>query len=419
MFKINKITQDFIKTSFGNILEWYDFAIYGLFAIQISKAFFPVSNKFISLLMVFATFAVGFLARPLGSIIFGLIGDRHGKHYSVNLSIWLMAIPTALIGLLPTYQSIGMFAPIGLIILRFCQGISAGGQFSGLIAIAVDSDSNNKPFLTSLIYAISVVGCFAASLVGYLSVTLINYFNPQHDPFISTLTWRIPFILSIVLFIIYHKMLPDLSHHSVEVEHEFSIKDIFKKQPNEIIVMIIISALSGTLYYTLFTYLVTYLQLHMGIHKATAFLIENGFLALSIVLYPLFGYYAHQFKCRARTAQIVSIIMTIGVFGLFYIKSSLILGIISSIILVTTFCAITALITSLFAEVFDENYRMTACSFSFNAGITVSGFSPMIAEILSKYCSCGLQLLLLLVAIVFYIVFGRLIRTEGYINSQL
>lgn len=127
--------SDFIKSSFGNIIEWYDFTIYGLFALQIAKSFFPNDNRLISLMFIFATFAIGFLARPLGSIIFGILGDNYGKSYAVNLSIWLMAIPTMLIGILPSYQQIGILAPILLIILRICQGISAGGQFSGLIIL--------------------------------------------------------------------------------------------------------------------------------------------------------------------------------------------------------------------------------------------------------------------------------------------
>ncbi len=414
MFKINNLTQDFMKTAFGNILEWYDFTVYGLFAIQISKAFFPNSNKFLSLLMVFATFAISFLVRPLGSIIFGLLGDRYGKHYAVNLSIWLMAIPTTLIGLLPSYQIIGIFAPLLLIILRMCQGISAGGQFSGLIAISVESKSENKSLLTSLIYTISVIGCFIATLIGYITISLVQHYNQNQSFFISTLSWRIPFILSMVLFIIYYKMLPDLSKHSTTLEHDFKIKDIMKKQPRELLIMMIISSASGSLYYLLFTYLVTYLQVYVGISKNTAFLIENCLLALSIILYPLFGYYAGYLKCRVKTAQLISLSMIIAVCMLFYIKVSLLFGLVGGILLVIAFCAITSLTTSLFGEVFDSNYRMTACSFSFNLGVTISGFLPMVAEILSKYFEYGLQILLFVIVIMFYFGLQLLIKTNGY-----
>ena len=414
MAKLKNLTQDFIKTSFGNILEWYDFTIYGLFAIQISKAFFPNNSHFVGLLLVFATFAVGFLARPLGSIIFGMIGDRKGKHYAVNLSVWFMVVPTALIGLMPSYSTIGVFAPILLVILRICQGVSAGGQFSGLIAIAVDSDAKNKSFLVSLVYAISVIGCFVASIVGYISITVVKQLNPTQDFFISTLSWRVPFILSILLFYVYYKMTPEFAKHNIEAENKFTVKDIFKEQPREVIIMIIVSAMTGTLYYILFTYLVTYLQLHIGISKQLSFLVENGALALSIILYPLFGYYANSFGERIKNARVITLLMLVSIVLLMYARTNLWFGALSVLWMVITFCAVVSFVTSAFAEVFKAKYRMTACSFSFNTGIAMSGFAPLIAELLSKFFQYGLQIFLSITVVTLWLALGKLIKTKGY-----
>ena len=105
--QIPQLTKDFIKTSLGNMLEWYDFSLYAFFALRMSQSFFPNFSPFISLLLAFLTFGVSFIGRPIGSLIFGYIGDRIGKHYSVNLAIWCMAVPTIIIGLLPTYSQIG------------------------------------------------------------------------------------------------------------------------------------------------------------------------------------------------------------------------------------------------------------------------------------------------------------------------
>lgn len=415
---MDKITQDFIKTSFGNILEWYDFTIYGLFAIQISKTFFPSDSRYLSLLLVFATFAVGFITRPIGSILFGLIGDRHGKHYAVNLSIWLMAIPTSLIGILPTYSSVGIVAPMLLIILRLCQGLSAGGQFSGLIAIAVDSDVKNKAYLTSWIYSISVFGCFIASFIGYLSVISISYLHSS-SILINSLSWRVPFILSSLLFLIYFKLNPDFSSHYVESEPNFSLKNIIYQQPKELTATILLQLALGAIYYLLFSYLVTYLQLHLGLAKAKAFLIMSVILLLSIILYPLFGYYTKNLHCRLITARKLAIIFfgcilvfTFAVFNIWF-------GIISLVCMVILFCAIIAYTTSLFAEVFDAKYRMTACSISFNTGVTLAGFAPLIAELSSKISSLfGLPILLCLLCLILIYSISKLRQTKGYKNIK-
>lgn len=416
--KLDRVSRDFIKTSFGNVLEWYDFTIYGLFALQISQAFFPKNIPFISLLLVFVTFAVGFLARPLGSFIFGVIGDRRGKHYAVNLSIWVMAVPTTLIGFLPGYQQIGMLSPMLLVVLRICQGISAGGQFSGLIAIAVDSDAKNKPFLVSLIYTISVVGCLAAALIGSVSIAVFGHVKSDHS-FINSLSWRIPFILSIVIFLIYTKMVPEFRRHNLESSHKFTLPEIFSRQPRELTYMAILNFTTGTIYYILFTYLVTFLQEYLHLGKQTSFMVMNTLLIFSIILYPLFGYFAGGYNCRIKHARKYVIVMMAAVILFALIKDSFWLGIVGLTGMVITFCAITSLVTSLFAEVFDERYRMTACSLSFNLGITLAGFAPLIAEISSTFWKFGLAGFLEIILVIMYYVLCEIVKTHGYLKNVI
>lgn len=411
IFKLDKISQDFIKTSFGNILEWYDFTIYGLFALQISRTFFPNNSPFISLLMVFATFAVGFLARPVGAFIFGIIGDRKGKLYAVNLSIWLMAIPTTLIGFLPGYNVLGFLAPLLLVVLRICQGISAGGQFSGLIAVAVDSNAPNKPFLVSLIYTISVIGCFIASLVGSISIAVFS------NTWLASFAWRIPFILSIIFFLIYNKIVPNFPKHNLEATHKFTLSDIFAKQPKMLIYMSLLSFTTGTVYYILFTYLVTYMQAHLHLGKQVAFLEMNGILILSVLLYPIFGFFANRFPCRIKQAKYYVLLMLFGT-TIFSISTiNVWLGVLGVIIMVIGYCAVTSFITSLYAEVYNEDYRMTACSLSFNLGMTLAGFAPLVAEIFSKFSNFGLIFLLVTVISFMYWIMTKITQTQGYINT--
>ncbi|AUR52293.1 MFS transporter [Aquella oligotrophica] len=388
---------DFIKSSFGNIIEWYDFTIYGLFALQIAKSFFPNDNRLISLILIFATFAIGFLARPLGSLIFGILGDNYGKSYAVNLSIWLMAIPTMLIGVLPSYQQIGILAPVLLVVLRICQGISAGGQFSGLITIAVEKYSSNRSLLVSLVYSISVIGCFAASLIGYLSITIINLFTPE-SLFIKSLIWRVPFVLSIVLFYFYHKMVPHIEKELVAEKISFKFTDIMKEQPSRFFCMLVLSLSTGMIYYTLFTYLVTYMQLHAGLSKQMAFFVMNGILAISVILYPTFGYLANNSINRVQVAQryclcllVAGVLFNLHVLNPYY-------GLMSIVLMVIFFCAVTSYTTSYFAEVFAKKYRMTACSLSFNGGMSIAGCAPLLAELFSSQSRFGLSYFIVIIS---------------------
>lgn len=119
------------STMLGNGLEWYDYALYGTFTALISKHFFPAGNDAVALIATFGIFAIGFLMRPLGAMMFGYIGDKYGRKNALSLSILMMAVPTACIGLLPTYEMIGIYAPILLTLIRLVQGVAIGGEFGG------------------------------------------------------------------------------------------------------------------------------------------------------------------------------------------------------------------------------------------------------------------------------------------------
>jgi MHS family proline/betaine transporter-like MFS transporter len=126
------IPRMLVAGAIGNVLEWYDFAAYGYFASVFGRNFFPSTSHLISLLLAFGVFALGFMMRPIGSIIFGHIGDRHGRKRALMASVSAMAVSTFVIGLLPTYAQIGSLAPLMLILLRMVQGASVGGEYTRL-----------------------------------------------------------------------------------------------------------------------------------------------------------------------------------------------------------------------------------------------------------------------------------------------
>ncbi len=181
-------------SSAGTIFEWYDFFIYGTLAGLIGAAFFPSDNETLEMLLVWAGFAVGFGFRPLGAILFGFLGDRLGRKYTFLVTVTLMGIATAGVGLIPGAAAIGMAAPIIVILLRVLQGLALGGEYGGAaIYVAEHAPPEKRGFYTSFIQA-SVVGGFVLSI----AVVLACRFLIPEDDFIAW-GWRVPFLLSIIL----------------------------------------------------------------------------------------------------------------------------------------------------------------------------------------------------------------------------
>ncbi len=181
-------------SSAGTIFEWYDFFIYGTLAALIGAAFFPSDNETLEILLVWAGFAVGFGFRPLGAILFGFLGDRLGRKYTFLVTVTLMGVATAGVGLIPSAASIGIVAPIIVIGLRILQGLALGGEYGGAaIYVAEHAPPEKRGFYTSFIQA-SVAGGFVLSIIVVISC---RAFIPADD--FAAWGWRIPFLLSIVL----------------------------------------------------------------------------------------------------------------------------------------------------------------------------------------------------------------------------
>lgn len=181
-------------SSAGTVFEWYDFFIYGTLAAIIGKTFFPSDNATLQLLLVWAGFAVGFGFRPLGAVLFGFLGDRLGRKYTFLVTVTLMGIATAGVGLIPSADSIGLFAPAIVILLRVLQGLALGGEYGGAaVYVAEHAPDGRRGYYTSYIQA-SVVGGFVLSLIVVLtSKGLMN------DAVWNAWGWRVPFLVSIAL----------------------------------------------------------------------------------------------------------------------------------------------------------------------------------------------------------------------------
>ena len=160
-----------IAGTIGNVLEWYDFGVYGYFATTMSQLFFPGDDKTISLLKAFAVFGVGFVMRPVGSVLFGIYGDRFGRRLALSAVIFLMAFSTVAIGLLPTYAQAGVLAPILLVVFRLLQGLSAGGEWGGSTSYIVEYAPEGRRGFIGSWQQVSVGSGF---LLGSLSAALLS-----------------------------------------------------------------------------------------------------------------------------------------------------------------------------------------------------------------------------------------------------
>ncbi|GAA0862193.1 MFS transporter [Sphingopyxis soli] len=184
-------------SSAGTIFEWYDFFIYGTLAAIIGKAFFPSDNATLEILLVWAGFAVGFGFRPLGAVLFGFLGDRLGRKYTFLVTVTLMGIATAGVGMIPSAATIGIAAPIIVLLLRILQGLALGGEYGGAaVYVAEHSPPEKRGFYTSFIQA-SVVGGFVLSLIVVLGCKAM-----MSDAVWESWGWRVPFLLSLILLAI-------------------------------------------------------------------------------------------------------------------------------------------------------------------------------------------------------------------------
>ena len=239
----------------GNVMEWYDFAVYGYFAGILGKLFFPSSDPGLSLIASFGAFAAGFLMRPLGGILFGRIGDSLGRQAAMSLSVLAMAIPTVLMALLPTYHQIGIFAPITLVGLRVIQGLSVGGEYtSSLIYLAENGPSHRKAFTAIWGSWGAVLGMLLGSGVGLVTA---SFLTPEA---LELWGWRIPFALGGLVALSGWWIRRRLPMEPPSHAEKSSIRDVIKNYRSHIARVALINIGFGVAYYTVFVYAVTYIR---------------------------------------------------------------------------------------------------------------------------------------------------------------
>lgn len=275
----------------GNLVEWYDWYTYSAFAIYFSASFFPGGDQTAQLLQTAGIFALGFIMRPIGGWLIGILSDRYGRKYAMTISVALMSLGSLMIAVTPTYATIGVFAPVFLLVARLLQGLSVGGEY-GVSATYLSevATPSRRGFYSSFQYVTLVGGQIAA-----LGIQLILQFALLTESQLHAWGWRIPFgigaLLSVVAFYIRRRLHETQAFLEVKEKKSLS-KYVFVdllKHPKAVL-MVVGLTLGGTLaFYTYTTYMQKFLVNSLGIPKPDATLLSFASLLLFAFLQPLFG----------------------------------------------------------------------------------------------------------------------------------
>lgn len=289
------IWQVIMASSAGTLIEWYDFYIFGSLSVIISEKFFPASNPDLAYIATLATFAVGFIVRPFGAIVFGRLGDITGRKYTFMLTLLIMGGSTFAIGLIPSYSSIGYLAPILVLLLRLLQGLALGGEYGGAATyVAEHSPAHQRGYYTSFIQTTATLGLFVS-----LAVILITRTMMSPESF-NEWGWRIPFLLSVLLVILSYyiriRMEESPLFAQLKAEGKTSKNPIFesfgKKENLRLVLLALFGAAmgQGVVWYTGQFYALSFLQKTMHIE----FVQSNVIIAIALLLgTPLFIYFGY------------------------------------------------------------------------------------------------------------------------------
>jgi MFS transporter, MHS family, proline/betaine transporter len=284
----------------GNVLEWYDFGVYGYLVPTISLLFFPGGDPVVSLLSTFAVFGVGFVMRPVGSILFGIYGDRHGRRRALSTVVFVMALATFAMGLLPTYGQVGVLAPALLVVVRLCQGLSAGGEWGGSTAYIVEfAPSARRGFFGSW----QLVGVGGGFLLGSLTAALLNAALSQPERL--AWGWRLPFLFGIAVGIVGAYLrwrLADTPKY-IEIEVEGAVAaaplgEALKDYPRQTLLGFGVTLHNTVAYYIALVYMTSYMSSVGKLPQSTALWIGTSCLVVFVVLLPLMGWLSDRLGRR-------------------------------------------------------------------------------------------------------------------------
>lgn len=387
----SKLKKAVTAAALGNAMEWFDFGVYGFVAATLGKVFFPDASPAVQTIAALGTFSVPFLVRPLGGVFFGLMGDKFGRQKVLSITIIIMAISTFLIGLIPSYLSIGLWAPILLLLCKLAQGFSVGGEYTGAaVFVAEYAPDRQRGFLGSWLDFGSIAGfVLGAGLVVLLQTSLTEASFQEWG-------WRIPFLiagpLGVLGLYLRHaaEETPAFIEQLEKMEQEdraalterptVSFREIFSKYRKALLICIGMVLVTNITYYMLLTYMPTYLSSSLGYAE------EHGvFIIVVVMIGMLFVQPVVGFVSDKIGRKPFLLAGSLGLF-LFAIPAFHFIGSDSNVqiflgllILAVLLNCLTGVMASTLPALFPTRLRYSALAASFNIAIIVAGLTPTVA----------------------------------------
>lgn len=396
-----------ISGMIGNALEWYDYALYAQFAPIIGQHFFPDSEM--REILTFAVFAAGFIVRPLGGILFGNIGDRLGRRIALVIGILTMAIPTAAIGVLPSYQTIGLAAPIILTIIRLVQGFSLGGEFSGCIAYIVEHAPLERRGLAG---STSFISMCMGMLLGLATANAFSYFMPNEQ--LVAWGWRIPFIAglfigAIGLYIRSHLSESPLYKSAKESGSlsKYPLKETLTRYWLQLIIAIGVYITVTAPFYTATVFIENFMKT-LGYSSKQSSLVGSLILVTLIIVLPISAAISDRIgrKPILITSSLALVVLAYPIFKALG-SMNYPVALISQLLFAVIIACYMGPVPTLLVEIFPTRVRFTGVALSYNLSAAIFGGSaPMVGMMIMKFTGdkYGMSYYLMTLAVVSLII---------------
>ena len=372
------LTKVIVAASIGNAMEWFDFLVYGYFAVTIAKVFFPSENETASLLAALAAFGAAYVVRPIGAIFIGAYTDRAGRRAGLTLSILLMVIGTTMTALTPGYATIGVAAPILILVARLTQGFSVGGEFGSAVTFLAEQTASRKGFVASWQWASTGITNFLASAFG---LALSSILSPEQ---LGEWGWRVPFLFGILVGPVglYIRRRLDETPEYVEIEPTRTpVRDLLRAHPIEVLLAIGVSAVSNSSAYIIL-YIPTYAMKELRLPPATGFTATLVGAIILGVASPFAGHLSDKFG-RGGILTGTAWLFFLTTWPLFFLMvafPSLATAIFAASWLSLVKAVFSGVLPSQLAELFPTAVRGIGVSLSFAIAVTIfGGFTPFVA----------------------------------------
>jgi MHS family proline/betaine transporter-like MFS transporter len=371
----------------GNVMEWYDFMIYGYFAETLGRLFFPTADALASLIAVYGVFAVSFVVRPFGAALFGHIGDRLGRKRALELSVLLMAIPTFLLGLLPSYQTIGLAAPVLLTVLRILQGLSVGGEYTSSFSFVIEHAPKNRRGLHGALTTVgAILGILLASAVAVVTTRVAESEEAR------AMAWRLPFLLGVVVAAVglwvRRSIAETPAFEQLKAEGNVAKNPLLEAVRTEwprILRVIFVYCLGAAIFYILFFFVQAGLS-QAGMAKHLALAATSIALCVLVFALPFAAYVSDRIGRRpvVMAGCLCTLVGIVPLYGLL-MRGDFVTALGVQIVLTLFSAAVMGPIPAMITEMFPPRTRFSSLSLGYNASLALfGGTAPMIAAALIR-----------------------------------